>query len=315
MLNFFMHPALLIMAAGMGSRYGGVKQIEPVGLAGETIMDYSVYDAIRAGFNKVVIVIRKDIESDVRGLVGSRLEKYIPVDYAYQEITTLPAGFTVPAGRTKPWGTAHAVLCAAPAIETPFAVINADDFYGRDAFTVMGRFLADAGPESRDFAMTGYRLRNTLSENGAVSRGLCKTGGEGRLISIEEHTKIERRPADDARAAPLIISHTSEGRVPLTGEETVSMNMFGFTPRLFPLLERRFIRFLESRGADPKAECYIPAAITSLIASGEAQVTVLPSNAAWFGVTYKEDKPAVQSGIRALIRKGEYPGALWPDEN
>jgi NDP-sugar pyrophosphorylase family protein len=305
---FSMKPTLLIMAAGMGSRYGGIKQIEPVGLAGETIIDYSVYDALRAGFGRLVLIIRKDIEKDIRGLIGSRLEKHIPTRYAYQEINTLPPGFTVPEGRTKPWGTAHAVLCAADQTDAPFALINADDFYGRDAFHLMGRRLASTDPAGAAFAMAGYKLRNTLSENGAVSRGLCTTGG-GLLTAIEEHTKIE--VISGAGSAPEIISHTAGGDVPLSGGETVSMNMFGFTPRLFPPLEREFRRFLQSRGRDPGAECYIPAVVTALIASGEATVTVLPTSAAWFGVTYKEDKPAVRAGIRGLIQKGEYPEKLW----
>lgn len=306
-----MKPVLVIMAAGMGSRYGGIKQIEPVGLAGETIMEYSIFDAIRAGFGRAVLIIRKDIEKDIRGIADGRLERHIPLDFVCQEAAALPAGFTVPNGRTKPWGTAHAVLCAAELAGEPFALINADDFYGRDAFVRIGGYLAGADPVSTAFAMTGYKLRNTLSENGTVSRGLCTVGGDGLLVSIEEHTGIERLPAASGSPNPGIVSRALEGGVPLSGEETVSMNMFGFTPRLFPLLEREFVRFLQNRGSDLKAECYIPAVVSALIASGEATVQVLPSSAAWFGVTYKEDRPAVQAGIRALIRKGEYPEKLW----
>jgi UTP-glucose-1-phosphate uridylyltransferase len=305
-----MQPALLIMAAGMGSRYGGVKQIEPVGLAGETIIDYSVYDAARSGFGKVVLIIRKDIEKDIRGL-AARLEKHIPVSCAYQEPDSLPQGFTVPAGRQKPWGTAHAVLCAANQINTPFALINADDFYGRDAFTLMSRALSSADPAGPAFVMVGYKLRNTLSENGVVSRGLCTIASGGLLVSLEEHTKIERLPAAGSVQASAIVSHTPTGDIPLSGEEPVSMNMFGFTPRLFPLLEREFRAFLEQRGRDAKAECYIPAVVSALIASGEVSVQVLPTSAVWFGVTYREDRPTVQAGIRGLIRKGEYPEKLW----
>jgi NDP-sugar pyrophosphorylase family protein len=297
------------MAAGMGSRYGGVKQIEPVGLAGETIIDYSVYDAVRAGFGKVVLIIRKDIEEDIRAIVA-RLEKHIPVSRAYQELDSLPPGFTVPAGRRKPWGTAHAVLCAAGQVDAPFALINADDFYGRDAFTLMGRALLSADPAGSAFVMAGYKLRNTLSENGTVSRGLCTIAAGGLLLSINEHTKIECLPAAGAQNL-LITSHTPAGDIPLRGEQTVSMNMFGFTPRLFPLLEREFRAFLEQRGRDAKAECYIPAVVSALIASGEASVQVLPTSALWFGVTYREDGPAVRAGIRSLIQKGEYPEKLW----
>jgi hypothetical protein len=301
-----MRPTLLIMAAGMGSRYGGIKQIEPVGLAGETIMDYSVYDAIRAGFGKVVLIIRKDIEQDLRAFMGNRLEKHVPLSYAYQEPDGLPEGFAVPEGRVKPWGTAHAVLAARREIDTPFAVINADDFYGRDAFSVMGAYLSapDAWTGGSRFAMAGYKLRNTLSENGSVSRGLCEVSSEGKLISIEEHTRIEKTPAG-------IISRRSSRDMTLSGLETVSMNLFGFTPGLFPLLEREFRAFLETGGSDLKAECYLPSVVTRLIATAEATVEVLPANAAWFGVTYREDKPAVQAGIRALIKAGEYPEKLW----
>ncbi|MDR1625698.1 MAG: nucleotidyltransferase [Spirochaetia bacterium] len=304
-----MKPILVVMAAGMGSRYGGVKQIEPVGLAGETIMDYSVYDALRAGFGKAVLVIRKDIEKDIRGLVGGRLERQIPLSYAYQETDSLPPGFALPPGREKPWGTAHAVLSAAGQVDAPFALVNADDFYGRDAFGLMGRALSSADPAAAAFVMAGYKLRNTLSENGSVSRGLCVCGRDGRLVSIEEHTKIEALPP--APGGPVALSHTPAGDIPLSGEETVSMNMFGFTPRLFPLLEREFRAFLEQRGQDPKAECYIPAVVSALIASGEASVQVLPTSASWFGVTYREDRPAVQTGIRALIQSAEYPAKLW----
>jgi len=291
------------MAAGMGSRYGGVKQIEAVGRNGETIMDYSVFDAQRAGFEKVVLIIRKDIEKDVRAFFGNRLEKHIPVSYVYQELDGLPPGFRVPPERQKPWGTAHAVFAAAET-DAPFAVINADDFYGREAFAVMGQRRAVCDPAAAGFAMAGYKLRNTRAENGTVSRGLCTAGPGGLLLSIEEHTKIELTPGG-------IVSHTSGGEVSLTGEETVSMNMFGFTPRLFPLLEREFIRFLEERGGEQKAECYLPSVVTSLIASGEALVSVLPVDSAWFGVTYKEDAPTVREGIRELIQKGEYPEKLW----
>jgi dTDP-glucose pyrophosphorylase len=298
------------MAAGMGSRYGGIKQIEPVGLAGETIMDYSVFDALRAGFGKILLIIRKEIEREIRAFIGGRFENRIALVYVYQELDGLPPGFTVPEGRTKPWGTAHAVLCAGAEVDAPFAVINADDFYGRETFSIMGRYLAAADPRDAEFAMAGYRLRNTLSENGAVSRGLCVTGGEGRLVSIEEHTKIEKAvPA--AGGAASIISRTPAGDIPLTGEETVSMNMFGFTPRLFPLLEREFRSFLENHGGDARSEFYIPAALSRLIASGEARVKILPTPAAWFGVTYREDTQGVRAGIRNLIRRGEYPAKLW----
>lgn len=285
------------MAAGMGSRYGGIKQIEPVGLSGEAIMDYSVYDALRAGFGRIVFIIRREIEADIREFIGGRFEGRAEVRYAYQERD-------MPPGRTKPWGTAHAVLCARSEAVSPFTVINADDFYGRDAFRVMARYLESPDRDTADFAMAGYRLGNTLSEHGSVSRGICTVDPEGFLVSIEEHLQIEKTRRG-------IVSRSGDSETSLTGGETVSMNMFGFTPRIFPLLEREFSLFLENRGDDPAAECYIPAVVGTLVSSGEARVRVLPSSASWFGVTYQADKAVVQEGIRRLVRAGEYPERLW----
>ena len=299
-----MKPTLVVMAAGMGSRYGGIKQIDPVGLAGEAILDYSIFDALRAGFGKIVFIIRKDIEKDVKAFFGDRFEKRVPTAFVYQELNLLPQGFTVPEGRTKPWGTGQAILCARPAVEGPFAAINADDFYGRDAFQVIAEHLTRANPAEPSFSMVGYRLKNTLSENGSVSRGVCSLDGRDLLRSVEEHTKIARTPRG-------IESLDEEHAGVLTGEEIVSMNIFGFTPALFPLLEREFKAFLAEKSGDPKAECYIPKVVNSLIAKGDGWVKVLPSAASWFGITYKEDKPQVQENIRRLIRSGEYPERLW----
>lgn len=292
------------MAAGMGSRYGGIKQIDPVGLCGEAIIDYSVFDALRAGFGKVVFIIRADIERDVKAFFGDRFEKRIPTEYVHQELADLPDGFAVPEGRTKPWGTGHAVLCTRSAVTDPFAVINADDFYGRDAFHGMARYLSGADASSPRFAMVGYRLRNTLSENGPVSRGVCEIDGQGFLKAVEEHIKIES-------ISGKIVSGDESKPSAFSGNEIVSMNMFGFTPRLYPLLQREFVEFLAAWGADPKAECYIPKVVNTLVERGDARVTVLPCASSWFGITYKDDKPLVQGSIRELIRQGEYPERLW----
>ncbi len=299
-----MKPALIVMAAGLGSRYGGIKQIDPVGLAGEAILDYSIFDALRAGFGKVVFVIRRDIERDVKDFFGDRFEKRVPTVFVHQELDMLPPGFSIPEGRTKPWGTGHAVLCARDKTDVPFAVINADDFYGRDAFRVMADHLSETNPSKADFSMVGYRLANTLSEHGSVSRGVCTVDGGGFLSSLEEHLKIERTSRG-------IESLDPEHAGLLTGEEPVSMNFFGFTPALFPLLDREFRSFLSRLGGEAKSECYIPKVVNSLVASGEARVKVLPTSASWFGITYKEDKSKVQDNIRRLIRSGEYPERLW----
>ena len=299
-----MKPTLVVMAAGMGSRYGGIKQIDPVGLAGEAILDYSIFDALRAGFGKIVFIIRKDIEKDVKDFFGDRFEKRIPTFFVHQEKSLLPPGFTVPEGRVKPWGTGHAVLCVRSVVDDPFAVINADDFYGKDAFKVMADYLVGINPGEPAFSMVGYRLKNTLSENGSVSRGVCDLDSEGFLKAVEEHLKIERTPRGVESLDP-------DHRRLLTGNETISMNLFGFTPVLFPLLEREFKTFLTANGKDLKAECYIPKVVNSLISSGEGRVKVLNSSASWFGITYKEDKVAVQENIRRLIKAGEYPERLW----
>lgn len=297
-----MQPTLLVMAAGMGSRYGGLKQIDPVGPSGETLMDYSIYDAMRAGFGKLVFVIRKDIEQAFREKVGARFERRIAVKYVFQELEDLPAGFSVPDGRTKPWGTTQAVLAAENAIGEPFAVINADDFYGAESYRVLGEHLQSG---SEDYAMVGFVLRNTLSDFGSVARGVCRVSADGYLEKIEELTNIERDGDGAKNTAP-------DGTVrKLTGEEPVSMNYWGFTPRIFPQLREVFHRFLERSGTDLKAESYVPMAVGELISRDEARVKVLRSRDPWFGVTYREDRPRVVESIRRLIESGAYPGALW----
>ena len=297
-----MQPTLLVMAAGMGSRYGGLKQIDPVGPNGETIIDYSIYDAMRAGFGKLVFVIRKDIEQPFKDIVGARFEGRMPVEYVFQELDGIPAPFTVPAGRTKPWGTTQAVLAAADSIDEAFAVINADDFYGAESYRVLAEHLRSG---SEDYAMVGFILRNTLSDFGSVARGVCRVSDSGYLEKIEELTNIVR----DGEGAKNTAPDGTERR--LSGEEPVSMNYWGFTPRVFPQLRGVFQRFLERNGSDLKAESYVPMAVGELIAQGEAQVKVLRSRDSWFGVTYRDDRPRVVESIRRLIDAGAYPGSLW----
>ena len=295
-------PTLLILAAGMGSRYGGLKQIDPVGPAGETIIDYSIYDALRAGFGKLVFVIRHDIEQQFREIVGARFEKRVAVEYVFQELDKLPPGFSVPAGRTKPWGTTHAILQAENTIHEPFAAINADDFYGRQAYQVLAGHLTSGAP---DYAMVGFILRNTLSEFGSVARGVSRVDGNNYLTSIVEMLKIEPdgNGAKDTGADGAITR--------LTGDEAVSMNFWGFTPAVFGQLREQFTAFLKKSGQEQKTECYIPATVGALVTAGRAKVKVLRTNDSWFGVTYREDRPRVVESIRKLIARGDYPEKLW----
>ena len=295
-------PTLLVLAAGMGSRYGGLKQIDPVGPAGETIIDYSIYDAMRAGFGKLVFVIRHDIEQQFREIVGARFEKRIEVEYAFQELGKLPAGFSVPEGRTKPWGTTHAILMAESVVKEPFAAINADDFYGQRAYKVLAEHLTSG---TADYAMVGFTLKNTLSEHGSVARGVSQTDASQYLTSIVEMLKIE---PDGAGAK----NTDAEGKVTkLTGEEAVGRNCWGFTPALFPQIKVAFENFLKQSGRELKSECYIPMTVGELVTARQAKVKVLRSPDSWFGVTYREDRPQVVESIRQLIAKGDYPEKLW----
>jgi dTDP-glucose pyrophosphorylase len=290
------------MAAGMGSRYGGLKQIEPVGPGGETIIDYSIYDALRAGFGKLVFIIRKDIEEPFKQTVGARFEKQAPVEYVFQELDKIPQGFQVPEGRTKPWGTTHAILTAEGAIHEPFAVINADDFYGSEGYQVLAQQLQSG---SVDYSMVGFVLRNTLSDFGSVARGVCRLSKDGYLENAVEMLAIER----DGEHAK---NRDAEGReTKLTGDEAVSMNMWGFTPQVFGQLEERFRKFLEVNGSNLKAECLIPSTVNELIHAGQARVKVLRTNDSWFGVTYREDHARVVESINRLVRDGSYPERLW----
>jgi len=287
----------------MGSRYGGLKQIDSVGPSGETIIDYSIFDALRAGFGKVVFVIRKDIEDVFRETVGARFEKRVAVDYAFQSLEDLPPGFTVPAGRTKPWGTTQAVLAGADAVHEPFAAINADDFYGAESFRVIAGHLTSSSP---DYAMIGFVLRNTLSEFGTVARGVCQLADGDYLKSIVEYLAIQR-DGDSVQNTDAAGKLTR-----LTGNEPVSLNFWGFSPRIFDQLRESFETFLKQNGSDPKRECLIPTTMNDLVSAGEARVKVLPAEGSWFGVTYREDRPRVIESIRGLIAAGAYPEKLWP---
>lgn len=291
---------LVVLAAGMGSRYGGLKQIEPVGPAGETLLDYAVFDARRAGFTRVVFVIRGEFEARFRATIGARYAGQMDVAYARQSLDRLPPGFAPPPERAKPWGTGHAVWCAREVVRGNFVVINADDFYGADSFARLAGFLAGsaAGQTPPQFAMVGFRLANTLSEHGAVARGVCTARADGRLESITEQTGIT--PSD-----------VGPGRK-YTGDEIVSMNCWGFTPALFAGLDAGLRDFLAAHHNDPKTEFYLPAAVAAMITRSAATVRVLPTEGVWFGVTYREERPQVQAAIAGLVAAGAYPPRLWP---
>ena len=295
-------PTLLVLAAGMGSRYGGLKQIDPVGPHGETIIDYSIFDAMRAGFGKLVFVIRKDIEQQFREMVGTRFEKRIAVEYVFQELNKLPAGYSVPEGRTKPWGTTHAIMMGEGVVKENFAAINADDFYGRNAYKVLAQHLTSGSP---DYAMVGFVLKNTLSDHGTVARGVSRVDAHNYLTHIVEMLKIERDGGGAKNTA-------ADGSITkLTGDEAVSMNFWGFTPALFAQLNAAFENFMKKSGGEQKSECLIPATVGDLVTSGKAKCKVLRSPDSWFGVTYREDRPVVVENIRTLIAKGDYPEKLW----
>ena len=297
---------LLVLAAGMGSRYGGLKQLDEVGPSGETVMDYSVFDAMRAGFDRVVFVIRKDIEEAFRAAIGSRYADRIEVAYAFQDMNDLPAGFRVPEGRTKPRGTGQAVYAARKLLDGPFAVINADDFYGADSYRKLAGYLKSA-PEDGKIrgCIASFVLSNTLSENGSVSRGICSADAAGNLSKVVENTKIFRRDGK-------VISVQEDGaELEFTGEELVSMNSWGFMPELVGELERLFTGFLEEHGTELKSEFYLPFAVDTLIREGRAEIKMLKSEDSWFGITYREDKPFVQAALRKLVAEGAYPEKLF----
>jgi hypothetical protein len=298
------------MAAGVGSRYGGLKQVDPVGPSGEIILDYSVYDAIRAGFGRVVFVIRRDIEADFRDAIGRNVEAQVDTAYVFQELTALPDGFAVPPDRKKPWGTAHAVLCARGEVPGAFAAINADDYYGPGAFAAIGRHLGSVGSgpgtsSVAEYSMAGYRLENTLSEHGHVSRGVCEVDEEGFLGGIVEREHIERFEDGVKFRGP-------DGEwVPIAADSTVSMNIWGFDGGFFERLQEGFRRFLEQDALTPGAECYLPTVVNELIDGGHARVRVLPTDERWFGITYREDMPVAKDAIGRRIDDGVYPKTLW----
>jgi len=302
-------PVLIIMAAGMGSRYGGLKQIDPVDQDGHIIMDFSIYDAVKAGFEKVIFIIKKENEQDFRETIGDRMAQRIEVEYVFQDIAALPEGFTVPEGRVKPWGTAHAVLSCLSVVDGPFAVINADDYYGQQAFQMIYDYLASHEDTDRyQYTMVGYLLENTLTENGHVARGVCGTNADGKLTEITERVRIEKR-AD----GPAYTEDDGATWTPLAGDTVVSMNMWGFTNSMLPEIRDRFAAFLsENLSKNPlKCEYFMPFVVDELIREDKAEVTVLKSKDRWYGVTYREDKPVVVAAIQSLKDQGLYPQKLW----
>jgi NDP-sugar pyrophosphorylase family protein len=299
-------PTLIILAAGIGSRYGGLKQMEPVGPSGESIIDYSVYDALLAGFGRVVLVIKEEIQAAFRERIGRTLEAQCDTAYVLQRMEDLPVDVAVPPGRLKPWGTAHATLCCRHAVDGPFAVINADDFYGRGALKVLGAYLADEAKGTvRDYCVVAYPLEKTLSEYGPVARGICRLTKKGTLAEIRERTRIQRVGDRTCYA-------DGEQWVELAPGTQVSMNMWGLTPRVFPQLEGGFRRFLDRNRADlERCEYYLPEAVGELVRGRRARVRVLPTDETWYGVTYQQDKPQVKEAIQRMVRQGLYPERLW----
>ena len=300
-----MKPTLFILAAGMGSRYGGLKQLDGLGPNGETIMDYSVFDAMRAGFGKVVFVIRKDFEEDFRRVVLSKYADHVPCEVCFQGIDCLPEGFTRNPERTKPWGTNHAVLMAKDLIHEPFMVINADDFYGKASFEVMAKFLLDVNGQQGKYCMAGYRVGNTLSEHGTVSRGVCATDKMGFLTDVVERTAIE------SKNGHIVFPDENGNEVEIPFDTPVSMNMWGFTPEYFEYTEEAFKEFLKVSGQELKTEFYIPTLVNDLIKAGKATCQVLDTPAKWFGVTYADDRQMVVDKIQALVEAGVYPNKLF----
>lgn len=296
---------LLVLAAGMGSRYGGLKQLDSVGLNGETVIDYSVFDAIRAGFNKVVFIIREDFKEEFKLSIGEKFQDRIEVEYAFQKLDELPPGYTIPNDRTKPWGTGHAILSAMQTVRDPFAVINADDFYGQLAYQKIYNYLSETPVDAlpANYCMVGYPLKNTLSEHGSVSRGICSVSEDDKLNSVRELTHIVKKHSE-------IFNEVNGEKESLTGDEVVSMNMWGFSPQVFIQLERLFSEFLKENLNVLSSEFYIPFAVDNLIQSGTATVEVLETTEKWFGVTYQEDKVQVQKAILSLIQHGDYPSSI-----
>lgn len=299
-----MKPTLVILAAGMGSRYGGLKQLDRLGPSGETILEYSIYDAIRAGFGKVVFIIRPDFEADFKAQIGEVVSQHIEVGYVYQTMDKLPEGFSAPEGRTKPWGTGHALLVSQPEVHTPFAILNADDFYGKEAFETIAGYLSTLSNDDSSYAMVGYRLGNTLSDHGTVSRGECSLDDDSFLIEVNERTAI-------ARTAEGIFYEEEGKKVALAPDTLVSMNFWGFTPKFFEQGGDFFDEFLKARGQEMKSEFYIPTLVTRGLEENLLTMKVLDSDANWFGVTYREDKDSAVEEFKKLCEEGVYPENLW----
>ena len=300
-------PALVIMAAGMGSRFGGPKQITPVGPSGELIMDYSIYDALAAGFGRIVFVIKKEMEAAFRERIGDRIARHAPVAYVFQELDALPEGYTVPDGRTKPWGTGHAVLCCRDIVDEPFVVINADDYYGRECYRILYEFLTTTPSEDKlHIAMAGYKLENTLTENGSVSRGVCTVDASGMLTGLVERTRIELR---DGKAA--FTEDDGANWTVLPEGATVSMNCWAFPSGALDCFESKFRAFLDEKINVPKSEFYLPFAVDAMVAAGEADVKVLTTGDKWYGMTYAEDHALVIGAIAGMVKDGIYPERLW----
>ena len=298
--------SLLILAAGMGSRYGGLKQLDPMGPSGETVMDYSVFDAMRAGFDRVIFVIRKDFENEFKNVIARRYENKIDMAFTFQDLNDLPGNFTPPSERIKPWGTGHAVYAARQLLTEPFAVINSDDFYGRDSYAQIAAYLKNPPPANTvRGCIASFQLSNTLSENGFVSRGICSDDGNGHLAKVVENTKIHRKDG-------VIVSEMDDGsEIILTGNEPASMNSWGFMPEIVDELEKLFTGFLQEKGNELKSEFYLPFVVDSLIRSGKAEISMLHSRDSWFGMTYKEDRPMVQRALAKLVESGAYPEKLF----
>jgi dTDP-glucose pyrophosphorylase len=299
-----MKPTLMVLAAGMGSRYGGLKQLDQVGPSGETIIDYSIYDAIRAGFGKIVFVIRRDIEEPFREAFIDRLKDHIKIEYVFQELDNLPSGYKLPEGRTKPWGTSHAIMVTREKINEPFGVINADDYYGVESFKILYDFLVNDSDES-NYSLIGYPMGNTLSDHGHVNRGVCRVGNTGLLEGIVETRKI-------SKTGKGIFAPGPDGEeLKFTGHEIVSMNLWGFKPSIYELLDKEFTLFLQTSIDDPTAELDIPTSVDKYVKNGEITIQVLETGGKWFGVTYREDKPFVVDSIKEMVEAGIYPAKLF----
>lgn len=299
-----MKPTLVILAAGMGSRYGGLKQLDQLGPNGETILEYSIYDAIQAGFSKVVFIIRPDFADEFKARIGDPVAAHIEVGYVYQTLDKLPAGFAPPADRQKPWGTGHALLVAEPEVHTPFAILNADDYYGQPAFRTISDFLQQQAADSTEYALVGYRLAHTLSDHGTVSRGICEVDADDYLQVVTERTAI-------ARENGQIYYEENGQKHPLNDQDLASMNFWGFTPQIFAQGKAYFEQFLRARGQELKSEFYIPTLVTQALEAGQAKLKVLDADSQWFGVTYQEDKGNAVAQFAALHEQGAYPAKLW----